>query len=98
MASVEPEDGGVEVVASLDDDAIGVLLWGGDPAEPIRARLVLSGLPWGSAIRFERQNLAPGGTGDAPATVETVPMQDPVEVSFPLSPDRITSVRAVVVD
>ena len=97
VASVEPEGCGVEVVASLDD-AIGVLLWGGDPAQPIRVRLVLNGLPWGSGIRFERHDLAPGGSEDAPAAVETVPMQDPVEVSFPLVPGRITSVRATAVD
>jgi hypothetical protein len=98
VASVEPEDSGIEIVASLDDDAIGVLLWGGDLEAPIRARLVLNGLPWGSSVRFERQDLEPGGSGGEPVAVETVPMRDPVEVSFPLVPGRIVSLRAIVVD
>jgi hypothetical protein len=98
VASVEPEDSGMEVVASLDGDSVSVLLWGGDPSRPIRAILALEGLAWGAGIRVERQDLTPGGPGGEATTVETLPMKDPAEVSFPYVPGRITSVRAAVLD
>lgn len=88
-------DEGVDGVATMEGDAVMLLLWRRHDTGPIEADLSLSGMRWGRAYDYERVMIQAGE--EAPRVVEQKSLRavDPLELTFPIPAGRATLIRIV---
>tara|TARA_Y100000588_G_scaffold364609_1_gene428505 strand:- start:208 stop:1380 length:1173 start_codon:yes stop_codon:yes gene_type:complete len=86
---------GVGGVASMEGDAVLLLLWRKHDTGPIEANLSLSGMRWGRAYDYERVMIQTGKAPPRAIEKQSLRAVDPLELTFPIPAGRATLIRIV---
>ena len=88
-------DEGVDGVATMEGDAVMLLLWRRHDTGPIEADLSVSGMRWGRAYDYERVMIQAGEEALRVVEQKSLRAVDPLELAFPIPAGRATLIRIV---
>lgn len=88
-------DEGVSGVATMEGDAVMLLLWRRNDTGPIEADLSLSGMCWGRAYDYERVMIQAGDKNRRVVERKSLRAVDPLVLSFSIPAGQATLIRIV---